>query len=51
MLRVLRHREFALFWSGQMVSTIGSWMQAYAQGLVVTTLTTSAFALSSRNGD
>src|SRR5436309_4783093 len=44
-LRVLRHREFAIFWSGQLVSLIGSWMQAFAQGWVVTSLTTSALAL------
>lgn len=44
-LRVLRHREFALFWAGQAISLIGSWMQGFAQGWVVTNLTTSAFAL------
>jgi MFS family permease len=44
-LRVLRHREFAIFWGGQSVSLIGTWMQAFAQGWVVTSLTTSAFAL------
>src|SRR5438034_867022 len=44
-LRVLRHREFAIFWGGQSISLIGTWMQAFAQGWVVTSLTTSAFAL------
>jgi MFS family permease len=44
-LRVLRHREFAIFWAGQAISLIGTWMQAFAQGWVVTGLTTSAFAL------
>jgi MFS family permease len=44
-LRVLRHREFAFFWAGQAGSLIGTWMQAFAQGLVVVTLTTSPFAL------
>src|SRR5438067_8735903 len=44
-LRVLRHREFAIFWGGQSISLIGTWMQAFAQGWVVTSLTSSAFAL------
>src|SRR5437773_6465404 len=44
-LRVLRHREFASFWGGQAISLVGTWMQAFAQGWVVTGLTTSAFAL------
>src|SRR5260370_10243269 len=44
-LRVLRHREFAIFWAGQAISLVGTWMQAFAQGWVVTGLTTSAFAL------
>src|SRR5438067_11524368 len=44
-LRVLRHREFALFWGGQAISLVGTWMQAFAQGWVVAALTSSAFAL------
>src|SRR3712207_2778668 len=44
-LRLLRHREFALFWFGQSISMTGSWMQGFAQGWVVADLTTSAFAL------
>jgi MFS family permease len=44
-LRVLRHREFAIFWAGQAISLVGTWMQAFAQGWVVTNMTTSAFAL------
>jgi MFS family permease len=44
-LQVLRHREFALFWSGQAVSLVGTWMQAFAQGWLVQGLTTSASAL------
>lgn len=44
-LRVLRHREFAIFWVGQVISLVGTWMQAFAQGYLVTTLTPSAFAL------
>lgn len=49
LLRALRNREFALFWSGQAVSQTGTWMQQYAQGWVVTTLVPSAFALASVN--
>src|SRR5690349_5798862 len=44
-LRVLRHREFAVFWGGQAISLVGSWMQTYAQGWVVANLSASAFAL------
>ncbi len=45
MLQVLRHREFALFWGGQTFSLVGTWMQNFAQGYVVATITDSAFAL------
>ena len=31
----LRHRNFRLFFSGQLVSLIGTWMQNTAQGLLV----------------
>lgn len=41
----LRHRNFRLFWTGQMVSLIGTWMQSVAQGWLVLTLTNSAFLL------
>ncbi len=41
----LRHRNFRLFWTGQMVSLIGTWMQSVAQGWLVLTLTDSAFLL------
>ncbi len=46
-LGALRNREFALFWSGQAISQTGTWMQQFAQGWVVTTLASSAFALAS----
>jgi len=49
LIRVLRNREFALFWSGQAISQTGTWMQHFAQGWVVTTLAGSAFALASVN--
>src|SRR5215212_6978355 len=48
-LRVLQNREFAMFWTGQTISLIGMWMQAFAQGWVVTTLTSSARALGMVN--
>jgi MFS family permease len=48
-LRVLRNREFALFWGGQAVSQTGTWMQQFAQGWVVTNLVPSALALASVN--
>lgn len=38
-LRSLRHRDFALFWIGLLVSSIGSWMQNLAQGWLVYELT------------
>src|SRR5437773_12434291 len=43
--RALRHRNFRLFWTGQLVSLIGSWMQAVAQGWLMHRLTSSAFML------
>ncbi|HEY3268649.1 MAG TPA: MFS transporter [Armatimonadota bacterium] len=44
-LAVLKNRNFALFWSGQLISLVGSWMQALAQTWVVMSLTHTAFAL------
>jgi len=43
--RVLRHREFAIFWAGQGVSMVGTWMQGVTQGWVVANLTKTALAL------
>src|SRR6059036_219935 len=43
--RALRHRNFRLFWSGQLVSLIGTWMQSVAQGWLMHRLTSSAFML------
>ena len=34
----LRHRNFRLYWIGQVVSLVGSWMQRTAQGWLVTDL-------------
>lgn len=43
--RALRHRNFRLFWSGQIVSQIGTSMQLMAQSWLVYRLTDSAFML------
>ena len=43
--RALRHRNFQLFFGGQLTSLIGTWMQSVAQGWLVLKLTNSAFAL------
>ena len=43
--RALRHRNFRLFWSGQGVSLIGTWMQSVAQGWLMHRLTDSAWML------
>lgn len=43
--RALRHRAFRLFYLGQLVSLIGTWMQSLAQSWLVLTLTGSALAL------
>jgi MFS family permease len=43
--RALRHRDFRLFWSGNLLSNIGTWMQNIAQGWLVLQLTNSAFWL------
>jgi MFS family permease len=41
----LRHRNFRLFFAGQSVSLIGTWMQSMAQSWLVLILTNSAFYL------
>jgi MFS family permease len=43
--RALTHRNFRLFWSGQLISLIGTWMQSVAQGWLMHRLTGSAFML------
>jgi MFS family permease len=43
--RALRHRDFRLFWIGNFLSNIGTWMQNVAQGWLVLQLTNSAFWL------
>ncbi len=41
----LRHRNFRLYWNGQLISLIGTWMQSVAQGWLMHRLTSSAFML------
>jgi MFS family permease len=41
----LRHRNFRLFWFGQVASLTGTWMQGVASGWLVLTLTNSALLL------
>src|SRR5882724_9393080 len=44
-LRALRHRNFQLFFSGQLISLIGTWMQNVAQSWLVYRLTGSSLLL------
>ncbi|HZR39994.1 MAG TPA: MFS transporter [Ktedonobacteraceae bacterium] len=41
----LRHRNFRLFWCGQLISLIGTWMQSIGQAWLVLQLTHSALLL------
>ncbi|HKW50826.1 MAG TPA: MFS transporter, partial [Candidatus Eisenbacteria bacterium] len=43
--RALRHRNYRLYWTGQLVSLIGTWMQSVAQGWLMHRLTSSALML------
>jgi MFS family permease len=43
--RALRNRDFRLFWAGNFLSNVGTWMQNVAQGWLVLKLTNSAFWL------
>lgn len=45
LLRALRHRNYRLFFSGQAVSLIGTWMQQVAMSWLAYRLTNSAFLL------
>jgi MFS family permease len=44
-LRVFRHRNYRLYFTGMLVSLIGAWMQSVAQGWLVYDLTGSPFLL------
>src|SRR5258705_13653443 len=48
-VRALRHRNFRLFFSGQIISLIGTWMQTVAQSWLVYRLTGSSALLGSVN--
>ncbi len=43
--RALRHRNFRLFFTGQLISLIGTWMQTVAQSWLVLKLSNSSFML------
>jgi MFS family permease len=45
MIRSLRHRNFRLFWSGQLISLVGTWMQSLALQWLVYKITGSALAM------
>ena len=45
MFRSLRYRDFALFWSGNFLSNIGTWMQNLALGWQILVMTNSPFLL------
>ena len=44
-MRAFRHRDFRLFWCGQLVSLVGTWMQSVAQAWLVLELTGSPLRL------
>jgi len=44
-LAALRHRNYRLFWTGQLISLTGTWMHQAAQGWLVFKLTDSPFFL------
>ena len=46
-LRAFRYRDFRLFWSGQLVSLVGTWMQSVGQAWVVLEITGSPLKLGS----
>ena len=43
--RALRHRNFQLFFSGQIISLVGTWMQTVAQAWLIYRLTGSSVLL------
>jgi MFS family permease len=44
-LRPLESRDFRVYWTGQLVSLVGTWMQQMAMGWVVTRLTSRAIVV------
>jgi len=47
--RALGYRNFRLYWTGQVISQVGTWLQIVAQGWVVYNLTDSPFMLGMVN--
>jgi MFS family permease len=45
LLRVFRHRNYRLFFAGQLISLMGTWMQSVAQGWLVYSMTHSPLLL------
>lgn len=45
MLRALRHRDYRLFWTGNFISNVGTWMHHVALGWLVLEMTDSPFLL------
>jgi MFS family permease len=45
MFRSLRRRDFALFWTGNFLSNVGTWMQNLALGWLILVVTNSPFLL------
>src|ERR687889_68019 len=43
---LLRHRNFRIFWSGQTLSLVGTWMQVMAEGWLALELTNNAFLVT-----
>ncbi|HYR52621.1 MAG TPA: MFS transporter, partial [Candidatus Dormibacteraeota bacterium] len=43
--RALQHRNYRLYWTGQLISLIGTWMQSVAQGWLMHRLTSSPLML------
>jgi len=48
-LPALSHRNFRLFWGGQLISVIGTWMQNVALGWLVLRISDSSFYLGLLN--
>src|SRR5215831_468081 len=44
-VRAMRHRNFQLFFAGQLISLVGTWMQTVAQSWLVYRMTNSALLL------
>jgi MFS family permease len=47
-LRAFGHRNYRLFWSGQLISVVGTWMESVAQGWLILLLTHDPVALGAR---